>query len=329
MPTLTREHKLALIVGFSLVLLVGVLLSDHFSRARQAEVAKVAQRDMPAPVNHAAASADPLLPLNEALSRPPATAPQTVAQAAPETTPLPVVSISEPKPDPEPASVIELAPTTIAQQTPSGPSPSGSAPSALERAIADAGFITVQKGNGIVDIIRPGDPAVAIDRTPVPQVSIIPPELFPPAKTNLATNEPIKTHAVKQGETLFEIAGRYYGTGHMWRQLAKFNGITEKDGAVRAGMKLQIPAKDVLAGRTTQPDVQPRPAPGPKRQPAVAKPEVRLATYTVRKGETLGDISRKVLGTSKRWKEIADFNRIDDEDTILAGTVLKLPPMRG
>src|SRR5437870_4074014 len=34
----TREHKLALIVGFSLFLVLGVLISDHFSKARQVEL---------------------------------------------------------------------------------------------------------------------------------------------------------------------------------------------------------------------------------------------------------------------------------------------------
>ena len=38
-PSVTREHKLALIIGFSLVLVVGVLISDHFSKARSAQVA--------------------------------------------------------------------------------------------------------------------------------------------------------------------------------------------------------------------------------------------------------------------------------------------------
>ena len=32
---MTREHKLALIIGFAVVLLVGVLVSDHFSQARR------------------------------------------------------------------------------------------------------------------------------------------------------------------------------------------------------------------------------------------------------------------------------------------------------
>ncbi len=37
--TVTRELKLALIVGFALVLVVTVLISDHLSHARQTELA--------------------------------------------------------------------------------------------------------------------------------------------------------------------------------------------------------------------------------------------------------------------------------------------------
>lgn len=34
---MTREHKLALLIGFAVVLVVGILVSDHFSAARRAE----------------------------------------------------------------------------------------------------------------------------------------------------------------------------------------------------------------------------------------------------------------------------------------------------
>ena len=51
--------------------------------------------------------------------------------------------------------------------------------------------------------------------------------------------------------------------------------------------------------------------------------------YVVKKGDTLGDISKKTLGTSKRWQEFVELNKIIDEDRIPAGTVLKIPAMRG
>jgi nucleoid-associated protein YgaU len=40
---MTRENKLALVVGFGLILLVGILISDHFSTARSQEPAELAQ----------------------------------------------------------------------------------------------------------------------------------------------------------------------------------------------------------------------------------------------------------------------------------------------
>ena len=40
---MTRENKLALVVGFGLILLVGILISDHFSAARNQQAAELTQ----------------------------------------------------------------------------------------------------------------------------------------------------------------------------------------------------------------------------------------------------------------------------------------------
>jgi len=55
----TREHKLALIVGFSLVLVLGVLISDHFSKARQMQMAEDTR---PATAREMGASAGAAIP---------------------------------------------------------------------------------------------------------------------------------------------------------------------------------------------------------------------------------------------------------------------------
>ena len=111
---------------------------------------------------------------------------------------------------------------------------------------------------------------------------------------------------------------------------------TPKSGTGRVGMKIKVPSKDTLIGRTlatSPPSVDPgikliKPAPtkaaAPKTTPA--KPgKIELASYTVKKGDTLGDISLKTLGTSRRWQEILDLNSIEDEDTLTPGAVLKIP----
>jgi LysM repeat protein len=57
---MTRENKLALVIGFGLMLFVGILVSDHFS-AQRFDPATVAQKDQPS--DHAApAKLDEVIP---------------------------------------------------------------------------------------------------------------------------------------------------------------------------------------------------------------------------------------------------------------------------
>lgn len=53
-----------------------------------------------------------------------------------------------------------------------------------------------------------------------------------------------------------------------------------------------------------------------------------MPTHTVRAGESLSKISRKVYGSSKHWRLIFDANRdqIDNPDLIQIGQVLNIPP---
>lgn len=334
---MTREHKLALIVGFSLILLVGVLISDHLSRARQAKIASVGTGEAGAVVVPPAAG-DPMKPLNDALAAEPA--PRSLAAAPTSETP-PVASDAKKQAEPQPV-VISQGNSKARTDSPE---------TSLDRAIREQGGTMVQREDGKWDIILPsaqetktesaGHVPTGATIANAPKTSPLPKfeDEKPSAKTtNLAINDPVKYHAVKKGETMFQIAADYYGTGKIWRELAKYNNVESKEGAVRVGMKLKIPAKDVLLGKavpgkatvevpTTQPAA--KPAPGKRQDGNPVKPKIELATYTVKKGDTLGDISQKTLGTSKRWHEFVEVNKIEDEDNIPAGTVLKVPVMRG
>jgi len=47
--------------------------------------------------------------------------------------------------------------------------------------------------------------------------------------------------------------------------------------------------------------------------------------YVVQPGDTLGGIAFQVLGTSKRWKELSDRNKISDPTRLLPGDIIKYP----
>ena len=53
--------------------------------------------------------------------------------------------------------------------------------------------------------------------------------------------------------------------------------------------------------------------------------EPSTGSYIVRPGDTLSEIAFKVLGTSKRWKELAEFNNLDQPGRIFPGDEIKYP----
>jgi nucleoid-associated protein YgaU len=76
-------------------------------------------------------------------------------------------------------------------------------------------------------------------------------------------------------------------------------------------------------------------APKPAPKPEPAKPATEEASgewphgafYTVKKGETLGEIAQKVLGTSRLWQKLYDANaaRIGNPNGLRPGTKLVVP----
>lgn len=66
-----------------------------------------------------------------------------------------------------------------------------------------------------------------------------------------------------------------------------------------------------------------------RRDPAPTTPSGSPApstrTYTVKRGDTLGAIATRELGSYKRWREIADLNGIRDPRRLQIGQVLRLP----
>jgi nucleoid-associated protein YgaU len=98
---------------------------------------------------------------------------------------------------------------------------------------------------------------------------------------------------------------------------------------VRQGVTLRIIDPRVgaapdqsLASAPVKPGVEP-----------IARPQTRTVepkgpmTYTVKAGDTLGEISMELLGTMRRQHELIALNRdvLKDPDHLRAGMVLKLP----
>ncbi len=334
---MTREHKLALIVGFSLILLVGVLISDHLSRARQAKIAPVNQSEMMIAENGVRPS-DPLK--NDGTTPMPSTAPITIASAPPAPGPAPAstpgqpsgpMALQNPLPPTTSGGALggDLPGSPLTDRTSASRSGTSTSPDPLEQAITrDGGTIkTLANGQRVFQLGNSLPPAAGTSTTgtPAPTRTALNDGRTPPVSSD-------KLYTVQKGDTLVKIAEKTYGSPKLWHELARYNGLS--DGAIRLGSKIKLPSKEALTGkpepRTSETALASRSAtpskPATTPKPPAAKPEaLKFATYTVKPGDTLGLIAQKTLGTSRRFQDIVDLNKLDDEDAISPGTVLKVP----
>lgn len=317
---MTRELKLALIVGFALVLLVTVLISDHFSTSRKARLAKVkadepvAAAPLPAPQPISQQEAvlpstgnvpeQPVFVLNQGAPAE-GTIPGVAIPAAMDVTKLSLGNINPPViPLSQAPTMTDIAP--VAQ----GP---------------DSDRLTEQR---LADLLA--TPAPALPQPVLQQV--VQPQVEPKRVIDAAPKptEPERWHTVTSGETAWSIAKQYYGKGELWPDLARANGnrINQETGSVRVGVRIKIPTDSArgLVPKAAQPAREAQSAVTP-RKIAEGNSVGPRRTYTIKKGDTLGQISQRELGTSKRYMEIASLNAsvINDPAVLPVGKTIILP----
>jgi len=226
---MTRENKVALVVGFALVLFVGILVSDHLSKAQTQQAANLA----PAVDTRSATDGPParFVDLRTTMparpSKPAPLVPQTVAAA-----PSPAIVFPEPAVGPpvkagrthEVASGESLS--TICQQT------YGTA--TLTAALAAHNDISDP------DSIRAGQ------RLRLPPTAVLTKGSDNPATTTMndVVDMPAEwgAYRIKSGDSLSEIAREFMGSAGRWRQLYELNrnAISDPDN-IRAGTVLKVP----------------------------------------------------------------------------------------
>ena len=249
---MTREHKLAVVLGFGLLLFVGILVSDHFSAS---------QRRTPADL---------------------------AANTIREVRPAPPVSIQ-----------------TIQVNN---------------RVGMNAGGGQIANGQMLASGDTVAIPAGLIP-TPAPQAAVV--------------GVPAELYTLKDGETLYKICQTKYGNGNLWKELADFNkAAISNPTKLRKGTTIRLPSANVLRGEATPVAVVPtmpvsqmvaltNPAQQQVQQPTQQPTTTR--EYVVQKGDTLGSISTRELGTAKKWELIYDANR----DRLKSPTDLKIgKPLR-
>ena len=144
--------------------------------------------------------------------------------------------------------------------------------------------------------------------------------VVPPVKAVTAPATPAAgttQYTIKSGDTLEAIARTQMGDGQKWQLIAAANpGLDPK--ALQIGQKITIPASTATASK----DKAAAPAGS-----STAAPN----TYTVQKGDTLMELSRKFYGNEAEWQRILEANATTlkgDAKAIAPGMKLVIPAKR-
>lgn len=335
---MTRESKLALIVGFGLILFVGILVSDHFSSGQRQEAAHLLAQRGGLRSDRAPISIQPLEPASSSVTH----------RVSNELNGAGGNGAGNPSGEA----------SGEAGRGPSGQGAGGGNPNGPGGSSSNGEVVLRPERRG-PQVIGPGQTPTHPDGTTpgrqgaeeargtgptgpsAPPVPVVDAKLYP----------------VKEGETLFSICAAQYGDGALWPALAEFNKSAVPNPArMRKGVTLRLPPISVLRpspARGAAPSGSPAPgAPAaPVNVPAApsrlespgsgsmaqnpnpapgARPDGRAAgatNYTVQRGDRLSRIAEKTLGSQARWTEIAKLNQdvIPDPNDLTPGTVIRIP----
>ena len=129
------------------------------------------------------------------------------------------------------------------------------------------------------------------------------------------------THVVASGETLGDISKIHYGTTTRWREIAAANGNLDPT-RLKVGQKLQIPP-DSRSGSSSSSSSS---SSGATR---VHSSSAGTREYTIKRGDTLGEIAQRELGTATRWREIQTMNPGLNPMRLVVGKKIQLPASSG
>jgi len=132
-------------------------------------------------------------------------------------------------------------------------------------------------------------------------------------KNKVVVQKPLKTYVVAEGDDLWNIAEKFYGSGFNAYDISIANKISDSSN-LEIGIKLVIP--QVTPRQSTVGDIS-----------TIASSQVTYVEnkYIVQPGDSLSIIAQKVYGDLFAWPGIMNANNLSTPDAIEPGMVLIIP----
>jgi nucleoid-associated protein YgaU len=303
---MTRETKIGLLVGLAFIIVIGILLSDHFRPTIE-----------PASLVNAASD------VREAMNAPMASNPPITIYTPPDSTPRQAVPTQqELNPPVVPANPVAVSPVDPSREEanrptyvtdPATPQVNPAPPQSI--AGADG------PGTGSDELSRVarrnGEEIVGVDQPPSD------------SQNSPAAPSALKTYKAQPGDSVSRMAAKLMGSSSRANVRAIIDAnpsLKDDPDTVIIGKVYVIPT---TAGATAQniPSQNSTDLPTPTDAPTPSTS--RQYFYTVQDGDSLWRIANDVLGDASQVDALKELNasvlKGDDHDVVISGTKLRLP----
>lgn len=181
--------------------------------------------------------------------------------------------------------------------------------------------------------------AEPLPREPVPEASRrpAPPPVQQPPRPEPTRQDPPRIavipprfhdYTVKKGDTLESIARAQLGSSRYAGAIREANALSDLE-RLKPGRTIRIPddPSNIQGKPVATAPAQPAPTGAPAPTGSAPAPAT-ASEYTVKPGDTLGEIAKSQYGSSRFASVIFDANRdkLESEDSLKVGQKLKIPP---
>ncbi|HSA83500.1 MAG TPA: LysM peptidoglycan-binding domain-containing protein, partial [Patescibacteria group bacterium] len=123
-----------------------------------------------------------------------------------------------------------------------------------------------------------------------------------------------KTYTVVEGDNLWTIAEKVYGSGYNWVDLANANNLSHPND-IHVGNVLKVPETKLKDATVHTVD----------DDKSSTSAKISGDTYKILPNDTLWMIAVRAYGDGYKWVEIAKANNLSNPDIIHVDNTLKLP----
>jgi nucleoid-associated protein YgaU len=139
------------------------------------------------------------------------------------------------------------------------------------------------------------------------------------------SDRPVRKHTIAEGETFSKLAIKYYNDKNKWTVIGQANPGVDPT-RLKIGQVIRVPALEQHASERRD-NVERLEAAKAEQPKPTAEAPAATRKITTEEGDTLGEISDRVYGTSRRWNDIYEANKglLKSPDRVPVGVVLVIP----